>query len=200
MTTLRDFENRLQEFNKEFAEFKKHYRKKPEIGEEVEIAGIQWRVLDKLESGYFAIMEGFDSLSTEFDSDTNDWQASNLRNYLNTEFLKKLEGYVGELPEFERDLTSLDGQTEYGKCEDKVSLLTVDEYRKYRKYLPNTDKWWWLCTPWSTKCNGYKYPVTVVAPSGYIYDYCYGSGGGVRPVCIFPSSIFESEEESRITW
>lgn len=195
MKTLKDFENRLQEFNKEFAEFKKHYRKKPEIGGEVEIAGIRWRVLDKLESGYFSIMEGFDSLSTEFDSDTNNWEASDLRNYLNTEFLKKLEVEVGNLPEFERDLTSLDGQTEYGKCGDKVSLLTVDEYRKYRKYLPNTDKWWWMCTPWSTKCNGYEYPVTVVAPSGYVGDDYYSDYFGVRPVCIFPSSIFESEEE-----
>lgn len=195
MTTLKDFENRLQEFNKEFAEFKKHYRKKPEIGGEVEIAGIRWRVLDKLESGYFAIMEGFDSLSTKFDGNTNNWQASDLRNYLNTEFLKKLEGDVGELPQFERDLTSLDGQTEYGKCEDKVSLLTVYEYRKYRKYLPNTGKWWWLCTSWSTECNGCDYPVVVVAPSGIISNGSFNSDDGVCPVCIFPFSIFESEEE-----
>lgn len=195
MTTLKDFENRLQEFNKEFAEFKKHYRKAPEVGGTVEIAGMKWKILDKLDSGYFAIMDGFDSLSTEFDSATNDWRESDLRNYLNTEFLKKLEGDVGELPEFERDLTSLDGQTEYGKCEDKVSLLTVYEYRKYRKYLPNTGKWWWLCTSWSTKCNGYEYPVTVVAPSGYISNRSYYDSDGVRPVCIFPFSIFESEEE-----
>ena len=140
-------------------------------------------------------MDGFDSLSTEFDSATNDWRESDLRNYLNTEFFKKLEGDVGELPEFERDLTSLDGQTEYGKCEDKVSLLTVYEYRKYRKYLPNTDKWWWLCTSWSTKCNGYEYPVAVVAPSGGIRSNCYDNCCGVLPVCIFPFSIFESEEE-----
>lgn len=195
MTTLKDFENRLQEFNKEFAEFKKHYRKAPEVGGTVEIAGMKWKILDKLDSGYFAIMDGFDSLSTEFDSATNDWRESDLRNYLNTEFFKKLEGDVGELPEFERDLTSLDGQTEYGKCEDKVSLLTVDEYRKYRKYLPNTDKWWWLCTSWSTKCNGYEYPVAVVAPSGDFHNYSYDDCNGVRPVCIFPFSIFESEEE-----
>lgn len=195
MTTLKDFENRLQKFNKEFAEFKNHYIKKPEIGGKVEIAGIQWRVLDKLESGYFSIMEGFENLSIEFDGDTNNWKESDLRNYLNTEFLRKLEGDVGELPEFKRDLISLDGQTEYGKCKDRVSLLIVDEYRKYRKHLPNTDKWWWLCTPWSTKCNGYEYQVAVVAPSGLICDDGYVSNCGVRPVCIFPSSLFESEEE-----
>ena len=90
MTTLKDFENRLQEFNKEFVEFKKHYRKAPEVGGTVEIAGMKWKILDKLDSGYFAIMDGFDSLSTEFDSATNDWRESDLRNYLNTEFFKKL--------------------------------------------------------------------------------------------------------------
>ena len=78
---------------------------------------------------------------------------------------------------------------------DKVSLLTVDEYRKYRKYLPNTDKWWWLCTPWSTKCNGYEYIVAVVAPSGNVCNDGCNCSRGVRPVCIFPFSIFESEEK-----
>lgn len=195
MATLKDFESRLQKLNEEFAEFKKHNRKRPEIGEKIEIAGICWIVLDKLESGYFCIMDEFESLSTEFDECSNNWYASDLRNYLNTEFLKKIENEIGEIPEFERDLTSLDGQTEYGACVDKVSLLTVDEYRKYRKYIPNTDKWWWLCTPWSTKCNGYDYPVTVVAPSGHICSLsCNYVGIGVRPVCIFPSSLFESEE------
>lgn len=166
------------------------------IGEVVEIAGMKWRILDKAEAGYLAITEGFDSLSTEFDGSSNNWTSSNLREYLNTKFLKKIEEEIGtELQEFERDLLSLDGQTEYGKCMDKVSLLTVDEYRKYRKYLPNTENWWWLCTPWSTLCNGYRWAVTVVSPGGSFNGYFYDDGGGVRPVCIFPSSIFESEEE-----
>lgn len=195
MATLKDFEIRLQKLNEEFAEFKKHNRKRPEIGGKIEITGICWMVLDKLESGYFCIMDEFESLSTEFDECSNNWCTSDLRNYLNTEFLEKIESEIGEIPEFVRDLTSLDGQTEYGACVDKVSLLTVDEYRKYRKYIPNTDKWWWLCTPWSTKCNGCDYPVTVVAPSGNINDGNYGNCSGVRPVCIFPSSLFESEEE-----
>lgn len=196
MKTLKDIERKLNEVQEELAEFKKHYRKAPEVRDVVEIAEMKWKILDKFDSGYFAIMEGFDSLSTEFDSDANDWNASELRNYLNTKFLKKVENAIGEgcLVGLERDLTSLDGQTEYGMCMDKVSLLTVNEYRKYRKYLPNTGKWWWLCTPWSTKCNGYDYPVSVVAPSGYVDCYSYGSSNGVRPVCIFSSEIFESEE------
>ena len=112
------------------------------------------------------------------------------------DFKNKIEEAIGvELVEYKRDLLSLDGQTEYGECMDKVSLLNVDEYRKYRKILPNTDKWWWLCSPWSTPCNGYEASVTVVSPAGLICnDHCRISRG-VRPVCIFPLSIFESEEE-----
>lgn len=94
---------------------------------------------------------------------------------------------------FERNLLSLDGQTEYGKCEDKVSLLTVDEYRKYRSLIPNTkDYWWWLVSPWSTPCNDYKRTVTVVSSAGNISDDGCSNNCGVRPVCIFLSSIFES--------
>ena len=132
-----------------------------------------------------------------FDSDCNNWQASNLRNYLNTDFYKELSGTIGEenIISFERDLLSLDGQTEYGVCEDKVTLLTVDEYRKYRSLIPNTDDyWWWLITPWSTPCNGWESSVSVVSSSGDFSIRDCNNDGGVRPFCIFSSSIFESEE------
>ena len=111
--------------------------------------------------------------------------------------MKKIADELGEdaVIGFDRDLLSLDGQTEYGHCEDKISLLTVDEYRKYRKLLPNMSKWWWLITPWSTPVNDYNSTLTVVSPSGFIdFLNCNGSGG-VRPVCIFSSSIFESEND-----
>ena len=116
---------------------------------------------------------------------------------MNGEFLEKLSDSVGKenIISFERDLFSLDGQVEYGTCEDKVSLLTVDEYRKYRSMIPNTDDgWWWLITPWSTPCNDYERSVTVVSPFGHIYDFNCLNYVGVRPFCIFSSSIFESED------
>ena len=196
MKNMKYFEDKLNALSKEFEEFKNKCKKAPEEGDVIEIAGFKWKVLEKLEEGYLSILEGFENLSRKFDTDTNDWKASDLRNYLNVDFKNKIEEAIGvELVEYKRDLLSLDGQTEYGECMDKVSLLNVDEYRKYRKMLPNTDKWWWLCSPWSTPCNGYEASVTVVSPSGLVGSNYYSGIGGVRPICIFPSSIFESEEK-----
>ena len=190
---LKYFENELNRINKEFAEYKKQHMEKPEIGKTVEIAGMEWMILDKTEKGYFAVLNGFDGKERAFDSDSNNWISSKLREELNTKFLKKIVDELGDdaVIGFDRDLLSLDGQTEYGHCEDKISLLTVDEYRKYCKLLPNMSKWWWLITPWSTPVNDYNSTLAVVSPSG-IFRNCYCSySRGVRPVCIFSSSIFE---------
>lgn len=194
---LKYFENELNRINKEFDEYKKQHMEKPEIGKTIEIAGMEWMILKKTEKGYFAVLNGFDGKERTFDSDSNNWIESDLRKELNDSFLKKITEELGEdaVVEFDRDLLSLDGQTEYGHCEDKISLLTVDEYRKYRKLLPNTNDWWWLITPWSTPANGYISTLTVVSPSGGIYGDLYNVCNGVRPVCIFSSSIFESKND-----
>lgn len=191
---LKYFENELSRLNKEFADYKKKYIGTPEIGKVIELAGMDWLILDKTEKGYFAILNGFDEKERTFDSTSNNWITSKLRNELNARFLKKITDELGKdaVIEFDRDLLSMDGQTEYGHCKDKISFLTVDEYRKYRKLLPNMDKWWWLLTPWSTPVNDFSTTITVVSPSGGFNGSSCSNGNGVRPVCIFSSSIFES--------
>lgn len=163
------------------------------IGDTFEVADTKWKILDITSAGYICLADSIEE--RQFDSDSINWENSDLRDYLNEGFLEKIAAEIGleNIVPFERDLLSLDGQTEYGKCEDKVSLLTVDEYRKYRSLIPNTeDYWWWLVSPWSTPCNNYKRTVTVVSSAGIIrFNGCFSSSG-VRPVCIFSSSIFES--------
>lgn len=165
------------------------------VGDTFEIAGINWKILDITDKGYMCLADKLED-SMEFDGKSSDWEGSQLREYLNTEFFEKISDEIGEenIITFNRDLTSLDGQTEYGECEDMVSLLTIDEYRKYRKLIPNTNFYWWLISPWSTPCNDWNRSVTVVAPAGVIVDDLCNRGYGVRPVCIFSSLIFESEE------
>lgn len=171
--------------------------KKVKAGETFELAGMEWTVLEVTEQGYKCLAEKLEKFM-QFDQKKNNWKESSLREYLNGEFFKLLETEAGvdNIIPFERNLLSLDGQTEYGICEDKVSILGVDEYRNYRHYIPNTDGcWFWLLTPWSTRCNGFNSPVSVVAPSGVIDGYCYYYNLGVRPFCIFSPAIFESEEK-----
>lgn len=163
------------------------------IGDTFELVDTTWKILDITGVGYICLADSIKDM--EFDSDSNNWENSDLRGYLNGVFFEKMATEIGSknIISFERNLLSLDGQTEYGKCEDKVSLLTVDEYRKYRSLIPNTeDYWWWLVSPWSTPCNDYERAVAVVSPAGnFNYFSCF-SNRGVRPVCIFSSSIFES--------
>ena len=170
-----------------------HISKSLGIGDTFELAGLTWKLLDITDQGYMCLADRLDQKMV-FDSDCNNWVASDLKYYLNTDFYEKLSSEIGEdnIIPFERDLLSLDGLTEYGICEDRVSLLTVDEYRRYRNLIPNTDSWWWLVTPWSTPCNDYKTSVAVVSSSGYFNNYYCGNVSGVRPVCIFSAAIFES--------
>ena len=163
------------------------------IGDTFELADTTWKILDITSAGYICLADSIEDM--KFDSDSNNWENSGLRSYLNGEFFEKMTAEIGleNIVPFERNLLSLDGQTEYGKCEDKVSLLTVDEYRKYRSLIPNTeDYWWWTCTPWSTKERGWSYSVAVVSSAGSIGGSLCHFNIGVRPVCIFSSSIFES--------
>lgn len=167
----------------------------PKAGNQFELVGLKWKILDVFDLGCMCLAERSESM--RFDPDINDWRISELRQHLNGDLLRKLEKEIGEenIIEFERDLLSVDGQKEYEKCKDKVSMLTLDEYRKYRSLIPNEEYYWWLLTPWSTPCNGYCKWTTVVLPSGnFGSNYCDCSNG-VRPVCIFSPSIFESKEK-----
>lgn len=164
------------------------------VGDYFEVARTKWRILDIKPCGYVCLSDGLKERKI-FDSETNNWESSSLREYLNNDFYKKIVDEIGKenIRPFGRDLLSLDGQNEYGVCEDYVSILSVDDYRQYRNLIPNIDRWWWLLTPWSTPCNGYKIQVSVVSPSGGVVNYYCSINYGVRPLCIFSPNLFESE-------
>ena len=198
--TMKSLQEQINELRNEVAVLKavEKTRKIPaglSVGDTFKLAGLTWTILDITDKGYMCIADRLED-SMKFDSESNNWVGSQLRGYLNTEFIKKIADEIGEenIVSFNRNLLSLDGQDEYGNCEDTVSLLTVDNYRKYRSFIPNTDDWWWLATPWSTKRNDCEYSVAVVSPSGNFFSGSCSNGGGVRPFCIFSSELFESED------
>ena len=166
-----------------------NFVKPHEIGDRFEFRGIKFTCLDKVKGGYLVIADFLDE-KYKFDEESNNWKGSELRKILSESFVDEIGRE--NLIVIERDLTSLDGLKDYGKTYDLVSILTADEYKKYRSLLPNTGEWWWLCTPWSTKSNGYESSVAVVAPDGNISNNNCNRNFGVRPVCILKSDIFES--------
>lgn len=164
------------------------------IGDTFELAELTWKILDRTDKGIVCLAERIkDSFNFGLN---NDWKESSLRKYLNKDFYENLVNEIGEdhVVTFERDLISLDGQKEYGKCEDKVSIISFDEYRKYRELIPNAEYWWWTLTPDSTKCNGDTSWIRIVSPSGDVSNGSCNGGRGVRPLCIFSSSLFESKD------
>ena len=192
-------EQRVEELEKIVKQLQKEkgisIKKKLTVGDTFELMGLKWKILDITEQGYKCIAEKLKDNKTF--GNNNDWKESSIRKYLNGEFYKELAGVIGEdnIIPFERNLISLDGQKEYGYCEDYVSIISLDEYRQYRELLPNEEFYWWTLTPDSTKSNDDTSWILVVCPSGDIHYRNYYYNCGVRPFCIFSSAIFESEEE-----
>ena len=164
-----------------------------EVGSFIKYAGIEWVVLNRTASKVMVLAKHrlFDRA---FDTnESNNWSKSSLRKELNnfndkgfqrgfehTENINK-----NDLVEFERDLTTDDGMTDYGKCKDYISLISCEEYRKFRKLIPNADDWWWTLTGDSLVCS---HIVRIVYSNGTLnlYNACDGNYG-VRPLCILKS-------------
>lgn len=145
------------------------------------------------------ISKGFMAENVKFDDDSRNYKESNLKKVIENLIQPVIEKEVGSknLIEHEVDLTSVDMQDEFGGFKCKVRPITFDEARLYNNLLvnKNLNDWWWTCIPWSTEDRGWKYSITVVAPSGDIFNYYCNYGFGVRPFCILKSNIFVSKGE-----
>lgn len=130
---------------------------------------------------------------------SNDLRSSDVLRRMETEILPKIIEAVGRenICTVKTDLTTLDGLTPYGDMESLISLPTLDFYRSnvsiFDKHSPG--QWWCLATPESAPPHDDPWWVLCVSPSGFIFIVRYGINDiGVRPFCIFDSSIFESSE------
>lgn len=154
----------------------------------------KYKVLEQYTEHTKIISLGFVKENVKFDDDITDYNKSSLKKLCDTEILKDFGEEFGE-ENIETDIVDLitvDGQ-KIGETKCKVRPLTFDEARKYTELTPNDelDDYYWTCSAWSTEERGWKYALTVVSPSGVIRNYCCCFSSGVRPVCIFSSSIFE---------
>lgn len=92
------------------------------------------------------------------------------------------------------DLVADNGDRAYGTVKDTVFILTCEEYRKYRDYIPHYDNWIWTATPWycgnKDSDTGYAHDVRYVGTDGQLRSRHACNGGAIVPACVLnPKSL-----------
>lgn len=78
----------------------------------------------------------------------NDYHESNLH-HIADKWAKSHQIMYKAVQGREIDLTTMDGMTDYGRPPVYTRSLTVDEYKKYRRFIPLTSCAYWLATGYS---------------------------------------------------
>lgn len=175
------------------------------IGEHFTYKGIEWICLDIIDGDYLAITaQIWQKLPFDAD-DYNNWKESSLRRVLNDEFLSKLN--KKHLVLQTSDLIADNGDKQYGTCEDYVTILSCDQYRKYRKLIPNYSTPVWTLTPCgcsSIKKNAETIRFVSFGNTKQEYFTGFGStisnylGLGVIPVCLFSSKHLKLSRQTKL--
>lgn len=153
-------------------------------GEHFIYNGIEFICLDIIDGNYFAITaQPYDVIP--FDTNNkNDWRKSSLRRVLNNDFLDLLDRR--HLIKQTSDLIADNGDKAYGTTEDYVTILSCDQYRKYRDIVPLFEEWMWTLTPWSCDTSN-SYRVRFVRSTGVVSSNGATNSYGVAPACVFSS-------------
>lgn len=157
-----------------------------------EYGGNLWIKLGEEEGRVVALSKEIICEKAFDENNKNNWKTSTLREYLNGTFLEELLENGAKEEDFLTVITNLtadDGTKEYGQAEDLISLITCDDYRKYREHIKLIDSWWWTSTPYSCLASG-SCGARIVNSSGSLdYNIAYYGYGGVRPLCNLDSKI-----------
>ena len=166
-------------------------------GEIFKVAGMEFIKFPEVDGKVPAVMKDI-AFSGDFGAN-NDLRSSTVLKRMEKEILPKIIDAVGKenVCTIHTDLTTLCGLNTYSTMESFISLVTMDFYRANVEIFDKhkSDSWWWLATPESAPPHGSPYWTLCVSPAGRIYDDYYRNSFGVRPFCIFKSSIFESSED-----
>lgn len=172
-------------------------------GEHFMFKGFEWVCLDPNhpDGGVLAIMAKLWAKDVKFcPSDKFADEKGNMNNYRTS----NVRGILSDMAKFvfERkslllhtvDLVADNGDCAYGKVKDPVFILTCDEYRKYRDYIPHYDSWVWTSTPWycgdKDSDTGIADYVRRVNPNGLLNGNTAYLNLAVVPACILnPKSL-----------
>lgn len=122
----------------------------------------------------------------------NNYRTSNVRG-----ILSDMAKYVFERKSLLRhnvNLVADNGDRAYGTVHDFVFILTCDEYRKYRDYIPHYDRLIWTATPLCCRDKdsdmSFESHVRSMSVSGKLYNSNACSNNAVAPACILnPKSL-----------
>lgn len=159
----------------------------------------EWIVLDNnVDGGILAIMAvpwnheeySFSDSSYYRYGETHNYARSSLRKKLLDELLpilgeNNLISHEIELIGPSEDRYYNKKTLNYGTGKDKVFILTIDEYRKYRKYIPVPFRYMWTCTPrfiWNDSYHDYVVGIAVNGSECALYPY---NSYNVLPACVF---------------
>ena len=125
---------------------------------------------------------------------TGDYLKSYVREFCNGDFYNELANAVGKnnIVPHRVKLTCDDGSNKGATCIDNVSIITTENYRRYREYLPALGKSFWTATGVTILDDDYVRCICYVRSNGVPGWYVCGSRNGVRPFCILNSSILVS--------
>lgn len=170
-------------------------------GERFIVDGEEFVKLGDIAGGAFVLLAdtlpdycAFESEDADDDRDHNNFIGSNVKRVVD-EWLHRHKTLSDAAMPLPIDLTSMDGMTDYGMPNVYGRILTVDEYRKYRRFIPLTDKPFWTATPWCTRSS---YSVNdsnayYVDSDGSLYNFsAYFAYFCARPALALKSSLLVS--------
>ena len=125
---------------------------------------------------------------------SGDYTQSDVRAYCNGEFYNELVKAVGKenIIQHTVKLEADDGTGKGKTCKDNVSIITTENYRRYRAFLKPYGKWCWTATRVTYDDADYSRRVCCVGSVGVLcWSGCVFCDG-VRPFCILNSSVLVS--------
>lgn len=176
---------------------------KARLGERFTLDGVEFVKLDEDLEAAFVLTA--DTLPNCCPFEDDDAEREDHNNFSGSFIQKRLERFWREdhsdifkaIVERPIDLTSMDGMTDYGKPYTVARILTIDEFRKYRRHIPLTGKAFWTATPWTTlrSPSSGAGNADYISTSGAVGNgYVYRADFAPRPALYLQSSILVSIE------
>ena len=169
-------------------------------GDKFEFKGYEWITLTSDEETVTAMMAEPWVIESFDDDNSNNWEKSSIRKKIYDELLPELG--AENLLTHSTDLVADNGDKSYGRVDDRIWLISCDEFRRYRDIiLANynfADDWLWTVTPWYINHDerapypGNGNTVRSVSPTGQISSHYAHGSYGVAPACIFHRASLNS--------